>query len=161
MKSKLSLLFAVSLIFIAAACAKPAPENTATTESATSATASEETVANTTAPESTFKAEDHGSYVIYSADNLQKAKDNGNKVVLFFYASWCPFCVPADAAFKANMKNIPPGVTVLRVDYDNSDALKTKYGVTYQHTFVQIDYDDNLITKWNSGDVELLRQNVK
>lgn len=157
MQSKLYLLLTISLVFVAAACAKPQAKNTITQPS----TSASETVEDPTAPDSTFQTEANGSYVIYSPENLQKAKDNGNKVVLFFYASWCPFCVPADAAFKNNMKNIPPGVTVLRVDYDNSSELKTKYGVTYQHTFVQIDYDDSLITKWNSGDVELLRQNIK
>jgi hypothetical protein len=37
------------------------------------------------------------------------------------------------------------------VDYDNSDELKKKYGVTYQHTLVQVDKDGNLIKKWSGS----------
>jgi hypothetical protein len=37
------------------------------------------------------------------------------------------------------------------VNYDNSTALKQKYAVTYQHTFVQVDKDGNLIKKWSGS----------
>lgn len=102
-----------------------------------------------------------GAYKDYSESVRESEQQAGNKVVLFFYAAWCPFCRAADADFKANASRIPAGVTVLKVDYDNSTELKTKYGVTYQHTFVQIDNDENQVTKWLSGDTALLARNVK
>lgn len=34
------------------------------------------------------------------------------------------------------------------------------YGVTYQHTFVQIDENGDALAKWNGGDVEKLLSNV-
>ena len=85
----------------------------------------------------------------------------GKKVVLYFYAPWCPFCRAADADFKTNADKIPAGVTVLKTLYDSETALKQKYGVTYQHTFVQIDNNGNQVTKWVSGDTGLLVKNVK
>jgi hypothetical protein len=34
------------------------------------------------------------------------------------------------------------------VDFDNETDLRKKYGVTIQHTFVQIDKDGNSLAKW-------------
>lgn len=101
-----------------------------------------------------------GSYESYSPEKLALA-ENGD-VVLFFRASWCPTCRALDADIKANMKNIPAGVTILDVDYDNSTSLKQKYGVTYQHTLVQVDSSGNQITKWmGSPTLASLITNIK
>jgi thiol-disulfide isomerase/thioredoxin len=90
-----------------------------------------------------------GSYELYDASKLAMAKDG--KVVLFFKASWCPTCRAIDADIKANLGAIPGGVTILEVDYDKSSDLKQKYGVTMQHTLVQVDASGNLIAKWSGG----------
>lgn len=90
-----------------------------------------------------------GSYGVYDASKLAMAKDG--KVVLFFKASWCPTCRALDADIKASLSDIPAGVTILEVDYDKSGDLKQKYGVTMQHTLVQVDAQGNLITKWSGG----------
>lgn len=87
-----------------------------------------------------------GSYEAYSADKIANAA-NGD-VVLFFHASWCPSCKSVDADIKANMAHIPSDLTILDIDYDKSSDLKKKYGVTSQHTFVQVDAQGNLIKKW-------------
>ncbi len=102
-----------------------------------------------------------GSYLDYSGQAVAEAQKNGKKVVLFFHAAWCPYCKAADAAFKANPDKIPAEVVLLKTDYDSQTALKQKYGITYQHTFVQIDNNGNMVTKWVSGDVDLLNKNVK
>ncbi len=90
-----------------------------------------------------------GSYELYDASKLTMAETG--KVVLFFKASWCPTCKAVDSDIKANLGSIPKGVTILEVDYDKSVELKQKYGVTTQHTFVQVDAKGNLITKWSGG----------
>lgn len=101
-----------------------------------------------------------GSYELYDASKLALA-DKGD-VVLFFKASWCPSCKAVDADIKANRASIKDGLTILEVDYDNSAALKTKYGVTYQHTFVQVDSKGNMIAKWSgSATLAALTTNVK
>ncbi len=102
-----------------------------------------------------------GTYKDYSPALAESEAKAGNKVVLFFHAPWCPFCKTADTAFKTNLDKIPKGVTVLKTDYDSNLELRKKYAVTYQHTFVQIDASGNQITKWNSGDIDLLIKNVK
>ncbi len=90
-----------------------------------------------------------GSYEAYSQDKLALA-ENG-KVVLFFRASWCPTCRALDANIRSNLGTIPAGVTILDVDYDNSTALKKKYGVTYQHTLVQVGPLGEQLAKWTGS----------
>ncbi len=104
-------------------------------------------------------------YVEYSKAAFDGAKNT--RRVLFFYASWCPICKPADAAFQAKKAEIPSDVTVIRVNYNDPQtdaeekALAAKYGVTYQHTYVQIDASGNVVTKWNGGALAELQKNVK
>lgn len=106
-----------------------------------------------------------GSYLAYSEANFQATSDK--RRVLFFYASWCPTCRPADKEFQASSDQIPEDVVVLRVNYNDSDtdrsekALADRYGVTYQHTFVQIDENGNEIAKWNGGAMDELLENLK
>lgn len=102
------------------------------------------------AMEKTDAAMSKGSYEVYSPEKLSWAKDGG-KVVLFFKASWCPTCKALDANIKSQLSAIPAGVTILELDYDKSTELKQKYGVTMQHTLVQVDADGKLIGKWSGG----------
>jgi len=88
-----------------------------------------------------------GAYVEYASEKIAMASANYD-VVLFFRASWCPTCKAVDEDIKSHLKDIPESLTILDVNYDNSTDLKKKYGVTYQHTFVQVDAQGNLIKKW-------------
>ncbi len=104
-------------------------------------------------------------YVSFSDNSLEENKST--RRVLFFYANWCPTCRPADASFTQNEAKIPSDVTVIRVNYNDTEttdeekALSVKYGVTYQHTFVQIDTNDQVVTKWNGGQISELLENIK
>lgn len=93
-----------------------------------------------------------GSYEPYAPEKIALA--GKGKVVLFFHADWCPICRPLDAELTS--KGVPEGIHVLKVNYDTATELKKKYGVTYQHTFVQVDAQGNLIAKW--GDASTLAQ---
>lgn len=104
-------------------------------------------------------------YVEYSKLALEKAANS--RRVLFFYASWCPTCRPADANFKENMTKIPEDVTLIRVNYSDPETdqeekdLAKKYGITYQHTYVQIDSAGKEVVKWNGGQINELLSNIK
>lgn len=99
-----------------------------------------------------------GSYQIYEPSKLALA--NQGQVVLFFNAKWCPDCQRANANFQK--ESIPDGLTILSVDYDKYTDLKKKYGVTYQHTFVQVDASGNQIKKWSgSYTVDDVEKNVQ
>lgn len=97
----------------------------------------------------TSMMQNSGSYEAYTPTKLAKAEDGD--VVLFFRASWCPTCKTLDKNIKENLGSIPNSLTILDVDYDNSTELKRKYGVTYQHTLVQVDKDGNMIKKWSGS----------
>lgn len=91
-----------------------------------------------------------GSYEVYGVEKLAMASTD-HDVVLFFRATWCPICRAIDADIRAHLKDIPSNLTILDVDYDHSASLKQKYGVTYQHTFVQVDAQGTLIKKWSGS----------
>lgn len=91
-----------------------------------------------------------GSYEKYESSKVTMASAT-HDVVVFFRASWCPTCIALDRDIKVNLKAIPESLTILDVNYDNSTELKKKYGVTYQHTFVQVDNKGNLIKKWSGS----------
>jgi thiol-disulfide isomerase/thioredoxin len=110
-------------------------------------------------------ANNKSRYVVYTENVFEQTADT--RRVLFFYANWCPTCRPSDASFQQNKDLIPEDVTVIRVNYNDSDtdenekALANKYGVTYQHTFVQIDNAGGEVVKWNGGQIDQLLANIK
>lgn len=85
----------------------------------------------------------------------------GKKNLLYFFASWCPTCRAADANIKANLVRVPSGLVIHQIDYDTATDLKKKYGVTYQHTFVQVDEKGEMITKWSGGDLAAIVAKLK
>jgi len=90
-----------------------------------------------------------GSYQTYRPELLSLA--NGGKVVLFFHAAWCPTCRSLNSNIESNLASIPSGVHILKTDYDTYTELKRKYGVTYQHTMVQVDVNGNQLAKWSGS----------
>src|SRR3989344_6699452 len=90
-----------------------------------------------------------GSYEAYSPEKVARAETGD--VVLFFHASWCPSCRALNLDIEKNMSSIPEGVSILKVDYDKETEMKKKYGITYQHTLVQVDKDGNMIKKWSGS----------
>lgn len=104
-------------------------------------------------------------YIEYSKTVLDNAKDK--RRVLYFYASWCPICRVGNENFLANADKIPEDVVVIRTNYNDPDTnqeekdLAKKYGITYQHTFVQIDAQGNEVAKWLGGEIEELLANIK
>lgn len=98
---------------------------------------------------------------------IAEIKSEDTKRVLYFFANWCPTCKVADESFNENKAKIPENIEIIKINYNDSETdeedkkLARKYGITYQHTFVQIDENGNEITKWNGGGFEELLLNVK
>ncbi len=97
-----------------------------------------------------------GSYVAYNASALQ----DGHVKVLFFHAGWCPLCKGADTSLKGwyGSEATTPEITVYKVNYDTETDLKAAYGVTYQHTFVKVDGQGNMIAKIQTPSEEQLKE---
>jgi thiol-disulfide isomerase/thioredoxin len=83
-----------------------------------------------------------GTYTPYSESALSAAK--GRKL-LFFHAGWCPQCRSIEQGILRG--TVPDGMTIFKVDYDSNVALKQKYGVTLQTTFVEVDENGEAIKK--------------
>ena len=98
-------------------------------------------------------------YVDYSPAALAKAQANGI-AVLYFYAPWCSTCKSLNQDLLDNTTDLPPGVTVLKVDYDTAEDLKDQYDVVQQHTLIQLDSNGNEVTRWIGGDVETIIDSV-
>ena len=90
-----------------------------------------------------------GTFESYSAEKLSLA--SSGKVALFFHATWCPICRAIEKEILADPSKISDGVHILKVDYDNNVSLRQKYGVTTQHTFVQVDDKGNSLQKWSDS----------
>lgn len=112
--------------------------SSATSSSNTAITTSEETQTAT------------GTYTDYTSSALTEAQQEGDNIVIFFAASWCPSCRGHDESLQSSRSEIPGDVTILKADYDSEISLRQKYGVTTQHTFVQIDADGEQLKKWNA-----------
>lgn len=94
-----------------------------------------------------------GSYISYADYAKTQDKYKDYKVVLYFHAPWCPTCRALDKNINANLGAIPTKTIIVKTDYDSSNELKKKYGVTYQHTLVQIDSGGNKVKKWSGSPV--------
>ncbi len=90
-----------------------------------------------------------GSYVTRAEYEADPAAYSGTKVVYFFHASWCPSCRATEKAIDAH--GVPAGLTVVKVDYDTETDLRRTYGVTQQHTFVQVDGAGKELATWTGS----------
>lgn len=90
-----------------------------------------------------------GRYVDLAAYEQDGKQARGTAVVLFFHAPWCPDCRRAQASLERD--GVPEGLTVVKVDFDSRQDLRQRYGVTQQHTFVQVDPSGELIKRWTGS----------
>ncbi len=82
-------------------------------------------------------------YIEYNANTVSQT--SGSKII-FFHASWCPTCTALDKNIKAG--SVPEDLTIFKANYDTETELRKKYGVTIQHTLVQIDDQGNELNQW-------------
>lgn len=84
-------------------------------------------------------------YVPFEETQFETALEGEQNVALFFHAPWCPTCTALNQNIEQNEGTIADDTVVFKVDYDTATALKTKYGVTSQHTIVYVDSQGNAI----------------
>ncbi len=90
----------------------------------------------------------------FEGEEALKALAAKGTTVVFFYANWCPNCRATVTELNERWDEVRPGLNLVIADYDKEQALKAKYGVTYQDTFVLLDKDANAVQVWNSGGVD-------
>jgi thioredoxin 1 len=156
-KNLLLIIIAILFVLVAAGVYILSDSNKSTTPSDSQMRAEENLVENLDTKEPVTNIEESpisevatpGSYIAYKETSLTDKKN-----VIFFAASWCPTCRGLDEAILSELNLIPSDLTILKADYDSETELKRKYGVTYQHTLVQVDGEGNLLKKWN-GSVDI------
>jgi thiol-disulfide isomerase/thioredoxin len=98
------------------------------------------------------------TYEEFSPEKIRRA--DTAPVVLFFHASWCPSCLSAERIFQKKLPSLPPGVSILKIDFDSATELKQRYNITYQHTFIQVDSMGNELARWSGGAVDGVNANL-
>lgn len=87
-------------------------------------------------------------YLPYTPTALAQAAGD---IVLFFYASWSPSAINTDKDITAKKEKLPDDLTILRVNFDDAEAMKQQYGITDPQTFVQVTNTGELIKKWRGA----------
>jgi thiol-disulfide isomerase/thioredoxin len=78
------------------------------------------------------------------------AKASDGKVVLFFNAKWCSTCKQIDKDLKT--AKIPDNLTILSVDYDKNIAMRKKYQVPFENSYVQVDQNGTIVNSWSGSE---------
>ena len=138
----LALLLGLTL----AGCAS---DDTAATPAAASESAMEKEPSESAMTEDAAMSKE-GAWIDQAAYEADAATfHEAGDVVLFFNASWCPTCKATVESLDS--AGVPAGLTVVSVDYDAATDLKKQYGVTVQHTFVQVDGQGNQLAKFSGA----------
>jgi thiol:disulfide interchange protein len=66
-------------------------------------------------------------YTDYDELKVSEALASGQKVALFFHATWCPTCKALEKSINAEISSIPTDTLIVKVDYDTSTEMKKKY----------------------------------
>ena len=58
---------------------------------------------------------------------------------IYFHADWCPDCIALNADIEANLADIPEGVLIYKISFDDNQDLRQRYGITSQTTIIAVD----------------------
>jgi len=147
-KSGLLFLTALALSVTTAGCGSTSADSP---ESNEAAAAAETAPAETGSAETAGTGSGPGAYIDFADYEGNKAAYDSTDVVLFFNAAWCSTCKVARDNIESDLSAIPSDLTIVLVDFDSAQDLRKKYGVTVQHTFVQVDPAGNELAKWASS----------
>ena len=73
----------------------------------------------------------------YNQAFFDAAKADGKKILLDFYASWCPICRSNAPIIEAGL--VGTDIVAFRIEYDTAEELNKLYGVTYQSTYIVLE----------------------
>ncbi len=84
-----------------------------------------------------------GAIQDFDQETFETALADGKKVLLDFYADWCPTC-RSNAPVVKSAVQADGDVVAFKVNYDTEQALRSKYGVVSQSTYITIQNDQEL-----------------
>ena len=75
----------------------------------------------------------------YTAEALAEAQKADKPVALHFHADWCPTCRAQDKVLQSLTAEPGLDLTVLVANYDTEKALKQRFNIRSQSTFVVLE----------------------
>lgn len=99
------------------------------------------------------------NYIDYTPLSYNQAQQEG-RTVLYFFAPWCGTCTNLDNSISSRGQELPQDVTILKIDYDSAGDLKKKYGITLQHTLVQVDHKGEALHTWVGIEFDELKKKL-
>lgn len=83
-------------------------------------------------------------------------------VVLYFHASWCPTCKDLKKRIETDLSQLPENTKIMVVNFDESQQLKSDFGVVTQSTLVYLDqYNNKIATQINPSNEMLKKEMTK
>ncbi len=158
--SPLAATTAVVALLVLVACGTASETSVSPAGSAPAVSVPPSPAASGGSPAPSESAVPAGAYLSRAEYTEVMASREGTKVVYFFHAPWCPTCRATERAIARD--GIPAGLTLVKVDFDSEGDLRKQYGVTTQHTFVQVDASGAELAKWtgSEGGAEILAKTV-
>jgi thiol-disulfide isomerase/thioredoxin len=101
------------------------------------------------------------TYQPYTKELFDTSRAKGDTVVLFFWAPWCSTCSIHDTDFKEHASDIPKGVLILRVHFDNEVELKKELNVIHKDTFIAFTKEKGEVGRWIGSTFEDTMQRIK
>ncbi len=151
------LFFTTALIssVLLAGCTPQASQNQEPSAADTTPVAPLDTVSDTPSVVKT-----PGTFQDYSQSEVESSVAMGNTTVLFFHAEWCSTCRAAEKDIVSRMDSIPENVKIFKVDYDTEAELVQQYEIVNQHTFVVLDENMNISSKWLGGSLDEIIERI-
>ena len=92
--------------------------------------------------EQTSSTASAGSYIDWNQTGFDQAAfeaESDQQRWIYFHADWCPDCVALNTDIEANLEDIPEGVLIYKISYDDNQDLRQRYGIPRQSTIIAID----------------------
>ncbi|MBE7436764.1 MAG: thioredoxin family protein [Anaerolineales bacterium] len=108
------------------------------------------------------------TYSVYTKDAYEAARKNGNPIILFFYANWCPTCSAEEPVFRTEISQTARAIKAFRVNYKDTDtdederSLAKTFDIFLQHTFIYLNSDGTEYTRTiGTQGGNTIRRNIK